>query len=53
MSREDLRLAFDCGLSYVIVSLADEEPVVKAFRIHDGAAADEEIEIIGTMEETR
>ena len=40
MSREDLRLAFDCGLSYVIVSLAGEEPVVKSFTIHDGEATD-------------
>lgn len=51
MSREDLRLAFDCGLSYVIVSLAGEEPDVKSFTIHDGEATAEEIEMIATIQE--
>jgi proteasome lid subunit RPN8/RPN11 len=46
MSQEDLRLAFDCGLSYVIISLAGEEPVVKSFTIHDGMAFEEEFEIV-------
>jgi proteasome lid subunit RPN8/RPN11 len=53
MSREDLRLAFDCGLSYVIVSLAGEEPDVRSFTIHDGAATAEEIEMIAAIEEKR
>jgi len=41
MSREDLRLAFDCGLSYVIVSLAGKEQDVRSFTIHDGTAEPE------------
>jgi proteasome lid subunit RPN8/RPN11 len=53
MSREDLRLAFDCGLSYVIVSLAGEEPIVNSFTISDGAAIAEEIEMFPATEERR
>jgi proteasome lid subunit RPN8/RPN11 len=33
MSAEDVRLAVDPGLSYVIVSLAGPEPVVKSFTV--------------------
>ncbi|MDR3437435.1 M67 family metallopeptidase [Telmatospirillum sp.] len=33
MSEEDIRLAIDPSLSYVIVSLASPQPVVKAFTI--------------------
>jgi proteasome lid subunit RPN8/RPN11 len=40
-SPEDIRLAFDPSLSYVIVSLADAEPVVKSFLIRKGLAAEE------------
>jgi len=42
MSAEDLRLALDRSLSYVIVSLAGAEPTVKSFRV-DEAAGEEEI----------
>jgi proteasome lid subunit RPN8/RPN11 len=35
-SVEDIRLAYDPSISYVIVSLEKEIPVVKAFRIIDG-----------------
>jgi proteasome lid subunit RPN8/RPN11 len=51
MSQEDLRLAFDCGLSYVIISLAGEEPIVKSFTIHNGAALEEDIELQASIEE--
>jgi proteasome lid subunit RPN8/RPN11 len=51
MSREDLRLAFDCGLSYVIVSLAGEEPTVNSFTISDGAALEEKIEMFSATVE--
>lgn len=51
MSREDIRLAFDCGLSYVIVSLAGKEPDVRSFTIHDGTAEPETIEIVAAIEE--
>ena len=45
-SVEDIRLAYDPGLSYVIVSLADGIDTVKSFRITDGKADTETIEII-------
>ena len=45
-SAEDIRLAYDPGLSYVIVSLADSIDTVKSFRIRDGKADPETIEII-------
>jgi proteasome lid subunit RPN8/RPN11 len=53
MSQEDLRLAFDRKLSYVIVSLEDEEPELKSFTIQDGSAVAEMIEMIATIEEKR
>lgn len=45
-SIEDIRLANDPALSYVIVSLAGELPEVKSFRIRDGQAAVEPLNII-------
>ncbi|MDR1881027.1 MAG: M67 family metallopeptidase [Tannerellaceae bacterium] len=39
-SDEDLRLAYDPGIVYLIVSLAGETPVIKAFRIIDGTAGE-------------
>ena len=33
MSEEDKRLAFDTNLSYLILSLAESEPVLKSFKI--------------------
>jgi proteasome lid subunit RPN8/RPN11 len=44
-SQEDIRLAFDPQLSYVIVSLAGPLPDVKSFRIRAGVAESEEIRI--------
>ena len=44
-SEEDIRLAFDPSISYVIVSLADNESCVKSFRINKGIVDSEEIEI--------
>lgn len=38
MSEEDIRLAVDKTLSYVIVSLAGAEPVIKSFRVENGVA---------------
>jgi len=35
-SEEDIRLAFDPEILYLIVSLALDTPVLKAFRIQDG-----------------
>lgn len=45
-SEEDIRLAFDPTVSYVIVSLADDEATVKSFRIQKGEVQPEPIEII-------
>ena len=45
-SPEDIRLANDPALSYVIVSLAGGQPEVKSFRIRDGQVAVEPLSII-------
>ncbi|VAX36251.1 Mov34/MPN/PAD-1 [hydrothermal vent metagenome] len=45
-SEEDIKLAYDPTISYVIVSLAADEPDVKSFKIKDSAVAPEEIEIV-------
>lgn len=42
-SEEDIRLAFDSSLSYVIISLKDGQPVVKSFLIKGGAASEEPV----------
>ena len=44
-SAEDIRLAHDPAASYVIISLAEDKPVMRAFHIEGGAALSEEIEI--------
>ncbi|MDR1976645.1 MAG: M67 family metallopeptidase [Campylobacteraceae bacterium] len=44
-SQEDIRLAYDPNISYIIVSLADKEPVVKSFKIKGGEVTLEEIEV--------
>jgi proteasome lid subunit RPN8/RPN11 len=44
-SAEDVRLAYDPGIHYVIVSLAAGAPEVKSFRIRDGEARPEDIEV--------
>jgi proteasome lid subunit RPN8/RPN11 len=51
-SQEDIRLAFDPSLSYVIVSLAEAEPVVKSFTIRNGVVAAEEIELVAAAGES-
>lgn len=45
-SQEDIRLAFDPNISYVIVSLAAKLPDVKSFRIKNGEVENEEIQVI-------
>ncbi len=45
-SQEDIRLAFDQHLSYVIVSLAQEDPSVKSFKICKENVTNEEIELV-------
>jgi proteasome lid subunit RPN8/RPN11 len=44
-SQEDIRLAFDPNILYVIVSLADITPVVKAYRIISGVVEQKLVEI--------
>jgi len=50
-SKEDIRLAFDAELSYVIVSLAEQEPVVRSFRIRGGQVTAEELVIADALTE--
>ena len=45
-SIEDIRLAFDPEISYVIVSLAAEVPDIKSFRIRNGEVEKEEIQVL-------
>ncbi|OFX62667.1 MAG: hypothetical protein A2066_18705 [Bacteroidetes bacterium GWB2_41_8] len=45
-SEEDIRLAFDPNISYVIVSLAAELPDIKSFMIQNGEVEKEEIQVI-------
>ncbi len=44
-SEEDIKLAFDPNILYIIVSLAAEEPVVKAFHIRQGVVENVAVEI--------
>ncbi|GHT55999.1 Mov34/MPN/PAD-1 family protein [Spirochaetia bacterium] len=44
-SEEDIRLAFDPSLSYIIISLKDVEPVLKSFSIRGGAATEEPVKV--------
>lgn len=43
-SVEDIKLAFDPSISYVIVSFASEEAYAKSFKIKNGEVTPEEIE---------
>lgn len=45
-SEEDIRLAYDPNIIYIIVSLASELPSIKAFRIVNGKSTEEPIDII-------
>jgi len=45
-SEEDKRLAFDKNASYLILSLAGEEPILNAFHIENGESQKEIIVII-------
>lgn len=44
-SEEDIRLAYDPNLSYVIVSLAGDEPDIRSFRIRGDSVEKEPVEI--------
>jgi proteasome lid subunit RPN8/RPN11 len=45
LSEEDLRLALTPGVSYMIVSLAQGDPVVNSFRVENGAAIEDPIRV--------
>jgi proteasome lid subunit RPN8/RPN11 len=45
-SNEDIRLAYDPDISYVIISLAKKEVEIKSFKIINGNVVNEEIKII-------
>jgi proteasome lid subunit RPN8/RPN11 len=45
-SEEDIRLAFDPRILYIIVSLAEEKPVLKSFSLVDGSMQPCEIQVI-------
>lgn len=42
-SAEDIRLAYDPSASYLILSLMEEKPVLKAFHIENGVVSPEEV----------
>ncbi|GHV32269.1 Mov34/MPN/PAD-1 family protein [Spirochaetia bacterium] len=44
-SEEDIRLAFDPSLSYIIISLKDPEPVLKSFIVHAGTVTEEAVQV--------
>ena len=48
-SAEDIALAADPDISYVIVSLANNESTVKSFKIRNSIAVEESIEITGDI----
>jgi proteasome lid subunit RPN8/RPN11 len=45
-SAHDVKLAFYPEVSYVIVSLRDNKPILKVFRIFDGNITEEEVKIV-------
>lgn len=45
-SEEDIRLAYDINISYVIVSLASELAEIKSFMIINGEVEKEEIQVV-------
>jgi len=47
MSEEDLRLALTPNVSYLIVSLAEDQPIAKSFRVENGAAVPEPVSLLG------
>ena len=49
-SAEDIKLAYDPDISYVIVSLSDGAETVKSFKIKEGKVEKEDIAISGDKE---
>jgi len=46
LSEEDIRLAYDGKASYLILSLAGESPVLKAFGVANGEVTPQTVEIV-------
>jgi len=46
LSEEDIRLAYDSKASYLILTLADEPPVIKAFGVAGGEVSSQELEVV-------
>jgi proteasome lid subunit RPN8/RPN11 len=44
-SEEDIRLAYDPNLRYLILSLQDGQPLLKSFRIKNGVSTEEPIRV--------
>ncbi len=49
-SEEDIRMAYDSSASYLILSLAKELPLMKAFGINKGEVTLQKLEIMGNHE---
>jgi proteasome lid subunit RPN8/RPN11 len=47
-SQEDIRLAFDPSINYIIVSLVSPEPDLRAFLIRNGIVTPEPVEVVAT-----
>jgi|SRR5665647_730260 len=45
-SEEDIRLAYDPDISYVIISLAENDPVIRSFKIQNGKSEAEELIVL-------
>lgn len=45
-SEEDIRMAYDPGIVYIIISLADKTPQIKAYNIQQSTVEEETIQII-------
>ncbi len=45
-SKEDIRLAYDADISYLIISLARQVPDIKSFKIRRHLVEKEEVEIV-------
>ena len=45
-SVEDIRMAYDPGILYLIISLADKNPQIKAYKIQQSTVEEEIIQII-------
>lgn len=46
-SEEDIRLAYDPEISFVIISLATAQPQIKSFLVARGVVTEEPVEIVG------